>query len=273
VFLPCAGLGERLGKLTNNVNKALVSLGHKPLISRIIEKFDPKIKFVIALGYKGDILREFLDLTYPKLDITYVEVSVFQGEKSSLGRTILECEQNLQEPFIFWACDSIVYDEIITINQNWIGVSNKKKSVTDYRSVKPNENVLTKIFEKGFSSNKNPYIGIAGIYSYKEFWEILKNANFKNLKKGEVFPINEIAKSKNVIVKKFKWIDAGNKKELDKNQKNFSSKDLNILPKTGENIWFANNLVTKFSIDKQFIKRRVNRAEKIYRKSFTLLFS
>ena len=40
VFLPCAGIGARLGEFTDNVNKALLSVGNKPVISHIVEKFD-----------------------------------------------------------------------------------------------------------------------------------------------------------------------------------------------------------------------------------------
>ena len=37
VFIPCAGVGERLGEFTENVNKALISVTNKPVISHIVE--------------------------------------------------------------------------------------------------------------------------------------------------------------------------------------------------------------------------------------------
>jgi len=39
VLIPSAGLGTRLGDLGKNINKALVSVAHKPVISHVIEKF------------------------------------------------------------------------------------------------------------------------------------------------------------------------------------------------------------------------------------------
>ena len=62
VLIPTAGLGSRLNKFCKNINKALISISHKPAISYIIEKFDKDIEFVIPLGYKGHIQIENLFL-------------------------------------------------------------------------------------------------------------------------------------------------------------------------------------------------------------------
>ncbi len=66
VFIPSAGLGSRLGKSYSNLNKALVSINNKPVISHLIEKFDSKIELVIALGYKGKLLKEYLEIALLK---------------------------------------------------------------------------------------------------------------------------------------------------------------------------------------------------------------
>jgi len=52
VFIPTAGIGSRLGDLTNSINKSLVSLDNKPIISHIIDLYPRDAEFVIALGYK-----------------------------------------------------------------------------------------------------------------------------------------------------------------------------------------------------------------------------
>ena len=39
LVIPCAGTGSRIGSLTKNVNKALVTLGDLPAIVRIILQF------------------------------------------------------------------------------------------------------------------------------------------------------------------------------------------------------------------------------------------
>ena len=45
----------------------------------IIEKFDAITKFV-TLGYKGHILKEYLDLVYPNLNIEFVEIPICEGK-------------------------------------------------------------------------------------------------------------------------------------------------------------------------------------------------
>ena len=47
VLIPCAGTGSRLGSLTKNISKALITIYDKPAISYIIEKF-PKRFFYFA---------------------------------------------------------------------------------------------------------------------------------------------------------------------------------------------------------------------------------
>ena len=66
VLIPSAGIGSRLGHFTKNFNKAMIQVGSKPVISHIIESYPISTKFIIALGYKGSHIKEFLTLAYPK---------------------------------------------------------------------------------------------------------------------------------------------------------------------------------------------------------------
>ena len=43
-----AGLGTRLGQFSKNLNKGLVSVDNKPVISHVIEKFPKHVEIVIA---------------------------------------------------------------------------------------------------------------------------------------------------------------------------------------------------------------------------------
>ena len=55
VLIASAGLGTRLGDLGKNINKALVSVANKPVISHVIEKFPKNIEIVVAVGHKGEL--------------------------------------------------------------------------------------------------------------------------------------------------------------------------------------------------------------------------
>ena len=72
VFLPTAGIGSRVKGESNNLNKCLISIDNKPVISHIIEKFHSKVSFVVALGYGGDYVKQFLEIAYPDRDFVFV---------------------------------------------------------------------------------------------------------------------------------------------------------------------------------------------------------
>ena len=50
IFIPTAGIGQRLANLTVNLNKSLITVGSKPAISHIIDMFPNNSEFVI--GYR-----------------------------------------------------------------------------------------------------------------------------------------------------------------------------------------------------------------------------
>ena len=62
-----AGKGTRMGVSSKQINKALLPIDHKAVISHIIEKFSIDDVFVIALGYKGDQLKINLNLCKLKI--------------------------------------------------------------------------------------------------------------------------------------------------------------------------------------------------------------
>ena len=121
VLIPTAGLGSRTENLSKNINKALISIAHKPIISYIIEKFPKNAEFVIPLGYKGDTVKSFLKLAYPDRSFIFVDIDLYEGEGSGLGYTMMKCQDHLQEPFIFNSNDTMVLEEIIELRFNWMG--------------------------------------------------------------------------------------------------------------------------------------------------------
>ena len=66
VIIPTAGLGTRLKNLTKNLNKSLITINNKPVISHIIDNFNEDTEFVIPLGFDGDKVKEYLTIAYPK---------------------------------------------------------------------------------------------------------------------------------------------------------------------------------------------------------------
>ena len=74
VFIPSAGLGSRLGNYCENKNKSLISIGNKPSISYIIEKIPTDIEIVIAIGYKGELLKDLLEVIPTSLSNSHIDL-------------------------------------------------------------------------------------------------------------------------------------------------------------------------------------------------------
>lgn len=261
VCIPTAGTGSRLGDLGKNINKSLIQVANKPTISHQIEMFPDSTEFVIALGYKGHLVKEYLKLTYPKKKFYFSHVKDFTSKNSGLGLSLLSCKKYLNQPFIFLSCDTIIKGELPKLNKNWMGYSSKN-DLAEYRSIDIKKNLVKKINEKGnHNKNSKAYIGFCGVFDYSKFWHEIKNGGLNAIYNGEVFGLKCLIE-KNIIAKRFKWYDTGNLPNLKKTRSSFKKKDTPIiLEKENESIWFTNNLVIKFSTDKKFIRNRVLRSE------------
>ena len=147
VFIPCAGKGERVKSYSFNFNKTLIPYNNKPVISHIIDSYPKNYKFIIGLGYRGNIIKNYLNLAYPNKKILFYKVSTFEGKKASLTRTIKEGLKYINEPFIFHANDMIVNYKVKEYDNNFALIDNKNKDFWLYRYFKINGK-KKEIFEK-----------------------------------------------------------------------------------------------------------------------------
>lgn len=263
VLIASAGLGNRLKGMTKNINKALVSVAHKPAISYIIEKFPVNIELVIAVGYKANSVKDYVSIAFPNRKVTFVDVDLFEGDGSGLGYSILKCEEHLQCPFIFSSNDTIVLEEIPPPNYNWMGQANLDDN-SQYRSIISEKNLVKKLKAKNFQGNSKAYIGLSGILDYEAFWKAMREGiNQGSVEIGESFGLKRII-DKGISTHDFTWFDTGNIDKLNHTREFFSGKNkYNILEKEEEAIWFQKDKVIKFSIDEDFIKNRVLRAKSL----------
>ena len=264
VFIPTAGIGSRLGALTSAINKSLVSIDNRPIISHLIDQFPDSCNFVIALGHKGNLVKEFLDNIYDNKKIDYVKIDPFKGENSSLGYTLLSSKHLLQEPFVFISCDTLVKNKIPEPSHNWVGYS-KNSIINQYRTLRIKSNMVECFKDKGQGEIgiDFPYIGLCGINDFNTFWEGMNSARKKNLEMGEVSGLMNLL-SKKIKSYQMDWFDTGNIDSLKIAKKEFKGRNSPvILEKKSEAIWFINNKVVKFSTDKTFINNRVIRAKEL----------
>lgn len=265
VLIPTAGTGSRLLQATRHLNKSLVSVGNRPAISHLIEQFAIDAEFVIALGHKGKLVREFLTLAYPDRIFQFVEVEPFEGPGSGLGLTVLKCANLLREPFIFSSCDTLTRSHIPQPDHNWMAYG-RSVDLAPYRTVAVSAGKVDAILEKGELSNtasvegRFPYIGLAGIRDIEAFWSEMESGGATTIERGESHGLRALVET-GMRAYEMDWSDTGTPSNFESTRVKYHVPNSpNILEKPNEAIWFVNGTVIKFSADETFIKNRVARS-------------
>lgn len=259
VLIPTAGIGSRLDFNTRYMNKSMLQMGDLPVLSRIIESYPKNAKFIIALGYRGEHIKEYLKLAYPQKKITYVYIKNYKGRGSGLTLTLKICLNKINSPFFFHANDTIFNDELyyknVTTDTMYIhkGPSDTMKYATVQMS-----NGQNKINYKLNYQKKNcyNYTGVAFVKNVSLFKKSIKDDKDN---KGELSYFKKL-NPKNIDFKFVNsWFDIGDKEKKTKAENHFLKK--NILPKYDQGIFFKDNKVIKFFVHKETIKRRIKRAQ------------
>jgi choline kinase len=264
VVIPTAGIGSRLEGLTKFINKSLISIANRPTISHLIEQFPQDCEFVIALGHKGSLVRDFLELSYPEKIFYFVDVTPYKGRGSGLGLSLLACKKYLQQPFVFLSCDTLVKGVIPEPTCNWMGFA-QRPNLSQYRTLNIDNNSVSEICEKGvLRDNLKAYIGLAGILDYQQFWQAVNSGNIDAIDQGESYGMKGILTNKKISAHEFRWFDTGNLESIQAARKEYSEpNEPNILEKSNEAIWFVDDSVIKYSDDISFISNRIKRAAKL----------
>ncbi len=264
VLITTSGTGSRLGDITKYTNKSLVRVGDKPAISHIIESYPKSSTFVITIGYYGQHIKDFLELAYPDRKFEFVEVDNYDGEGSSLLYSLLCAKKKLNCPFIFHVGDAIIKNHSFEVDSfNWV-VGYKKHNSSQYRTFNVNGGTVTKFNEKGELNHDYVYVGVSGIFNYKEFWEKLEDIYSTDKLNGALSDVHVLREM--ITTTKFKyvevdnWNDIGNSSELQKTRSKFKS-TMNVLDKIDENIFMFDEFIIKFFYNKEISKNRFLRGK------------
>ena len=112
VIIPTAGLGSRLGKISEFINKSLLSFDYKPVLSHIIERFPDNTKFIIPVGYNKDQVKDFCELTYSEKNIEFVEIENYSESWTGPGYTVKQCLDKINSSFFYIPCDTY-FNEVL----------------------------------------------------------------------------------------------------------------------------------------------------------------
>ena len=264
VLLTTSGLGSRLGNLTKFTNKSLVRVGDKPAISYIIESYPKDVEFVVTIGHYGSHVKQYLSMAHADRKIQFVEVDNYMGEGSSLLYSISLCEEYLQCPFVFHACDTILpknYIKDIDFSSNW-SIGGGGENSQAYRTLNCVNGKIASINEKGEQNFDYVYIGVSGFKNYIEFWEVC-NEILSAVKTSELSDCHVIRKMSDFsVVEVSDWYDIGNIDSLKKTRSVIKG-TVHVLDKEDENIFVFEDYVIKFFYNKKICSDRVARTQSL----------
>lgn len=255
VCLLAAGRGTRNSSI-KGLHKALLPIENKPAISHIIDKVPSTIDVVIAVGYKSEQIKTYINNVYKDRNIIFVDVDNYDGENSGPGYSLLCCESFLQEPFVFTSIDTIIEEDYpyMECTYDWIGASRVEESESHQYCLidSDSHNHLNKLY---YGQGTYAYTGIAGIYDYDQFWYSLKNPTIIN---NEYQVINGF-EGLNLQILKHTWYDIGNTESYNKVRQKFNKEV--VANKNNETLLIDNNKVTKFFDDTNRVKQRLARCQ------------
>ena len=97
VLILACGFGTRLSKYTDTIPKPMIPIGGKPIIEHIMSIYSRYgfKEFVVALGYKGEIIREYFERAKNDFQIELVDT----GSETLTGGRIKKLKKYFTETF------------------------------------------------------------------------------------------------------------------------------------------------------------------------------
>ena len=109
-----AGMGKRLGKLTEHNTKCMVKINGVTLIDRILTQLTalPLNRIVIVTGYKSDVLREHLSNSFNGIPLIYVENPIYD-KTNNIYSLYLAKDYFIEDDTILLESDIIIDESIL----------------------------------------------------------------------------------------------------------------------------------------------------------------
>jgi glucose-1-phosphate thymidylyltransferase len=192
VIIPAAGVGTRLRPHTYTLPKALLYVAGKPIISHILDDVVPlgASRIVLIVGYKGDLIEEYVRDKYAGLDVEFVR----QEERKGIGHAVNLTRKyaDTGDPLLIILGDTILKSDlggVVSSGTNLLGV----KEVADPRRFGVCElrnGLITRLVEKPKDPPSN--LALVGLYyflSSRPLFEALAEQMERDIKnhKGEKF--------------------------------------------------------------------------------------
>jgi hypothetical protein len=261
VCILTAGSGTRMGPYAQIVNKALLPIDFRAVISRIIALFPADAEFVIALGYRADQVRAYLSIAHPALRVRYVAVSPFEGPGSGPGYSLLSCRHELRRPFYFVASDTLFRAiDLIPPNANWAGVARLPlEQSAAYCNLRVEGDRVVDIIDKQRIETDDfvAFSGFLHVHDHAAFWEGLAEARVTAGEHQVSDGLRALVAGPGLRAVAGEWTDVGN---VDKYHQTLAKEAEFDFGKTEEFLYFSDDRVIKFFVNPKVVEGRIGKA-------------
>ncbi len=223
VIVPAAGVGTRLRPHTYTLPKALLHVAGKPIISHILDEvrdLEPS-GVVVIVGYKGDLIREYVAEQYPYLPVEFVA----QEERRGIGHAVYLTRKvaDAGEPLLVILGDTIIrtdLKEFVKSKHNALGV----KEVADPRRfgvAETKNGDILRLVEKPENPTSN--LAVVGLYYLSDselLFKMLQEQRDKNIKSHGEYQITDVLQmmiekgSRFIAFRIDDWFDCGKPETL-----------------------------------------------------------
>lgn len=256
-----AGKGTRMGAYAKQLNKALMPLDSRAIISHIIERFPANAEFVIGVGYQKEQVRQYLGIAHPGRSITLVEVDNYEGPGSGPGYSLSCCRSLLQQPFYFVSCDTLWTNELPPLAEyNWLGVAQVPIAETQrYCNLRIEGDRIVELRDKERvdSSSFQAFVGLCYIHDHAVFWAALESeaviAGERQVSNG----IRALIDRCDVRPVTVEWTDVGDFEKYKRAVLHYADFDFS---KSDEFFYSVAGKIIKYFVDTNLTDRRVAKA-------------
>ncbi len=111
-----AGMGKRLKELTQDNTKCMVKVNGVTLIDRMLHQIEKRelSRIVVVVGYKGELLKEYIDSLGIKTPIVYVENEIY-NKTNNIYSLALAKDYLCQDDTLLFESDLIFEDSLIDV--------------------------------------------------------------------------------------------------------------------------------------------------------------
>ena len=171
-----AGMGKRLKDLTRDNTKCMVEVNGQKLIDRLLHQLESRSleKIVIVVGYKGDVLRDYIDTLDIKTPIEYVENPIYD-KTNNIYSLALAKDYLVEDDTLLFESDIIfedsVIDAILSDERETLALVDKYESWMDGTCVKlsDNDDIIDFVPGKRFDfDEKDEYYKTVNVYKFSK---------------------------------------------------------------------------------------------------------